>query len=335
MSSFCGRTCGTDATGNFSIENCGSCPWGWKANWPASVHDIDECSLCVKCTDSFSVYDWLFIVFNMLMIFLIHVQAIFRFSVQTYGNLLLELLCVLLEVILGFMVSVIIFSPIGALNITSCYNSSDLTMRYWYYFLQSGNSYSSFFDPFQGDIENLSCIYETVYPRYSLILSGFCLSFFFTLSLRPVFNYYTSSRRQLQAIPLPLQYAAFSSALLTLPIYIIFFLLSAGILYFSFGYIVMLFSVMGISLYSSLATPNNFNCMVNFKSSIKHLPAVASHLTLLLFALWTMLSSSAESNYLVLLTATVPLVFLLLTESMTHPHVQVAERDWHNEQLEG
>jgi len=132
MSSFCGRICGNDINGNFSIQNCGPCPWGWKANWPANVpNSVDQCSLCIKCTESFSTYDWLFIIFNILMIFLIHVQAIFRFSVQSYRTLLLELVCGLVEVILGFVVSILIFPPTGALNITTCYESDFISMHYW------------------------------------------------------------------------------------------------------------------------------------------------------------------------------------------------------------
>ena len=130
MSPFCGRICGNDKNGNFSIQNCGACPWGWKANWPGE-ENVDNCSLCVKCTDTFSTYDWLFVVFNVLMIFLIHVQSIFRFSVQSYRNLVLELVCALVEVILGFLVSILIFPPIGTLEITTCYNAEQLNMHFW------------------------------------------------------------------------------------------------------------------------------------------------------------------------------------------------------------
>ena len=41
------------------------------------------------------------------------------------------------------------------------------------YFLRPDYSIKGFFDPFQESISSLNCIYETVFPRYTLILSGF------------------------------------------------------------------------------------------------------------------------------------------------------------------
>lgn len=53
------------------------------------------------------------------------------------------------------------------------------------------------------DIIYVSCI--TFNPPKSL-------SFFFTLCLRPIFNYYTNDQKDKEATPLPLQYAAFSES---------------------------------------------------------------------------------------------------------------------------
>lgn len=328
--SFCGRSCGAESIGNYSLESCGACPWGSKANWPDAT---DNCSLCTKCSDIFSTYDWLFVLFNMLMVFLIHVQGIFRFSVQSYRNLIMELGCALIELLMGFLISIFTFAPFGSLSITACYQAKQLTLHYWYYFLQAESRDNLFFNPFQDEVENISCIYETVYPRYSIIISGFCSSFFFTLFLRPLFIYYTNTKQSEKVIPLPLQYAAFSSALLILPIYIIIFVCGGGLLYFNFGYLVLLCSVFGISFYSSLATPTDFTLMVQFKSTTKHIPAIISHLLVLMFAVWSILSHN-DGHYVVLCATFVPFLFLISTDYVTHPHVQHAERSWHTDYLE-
>jgi len=332
ISFFCGRTCGSDGVGNVTILDCAPCPWGWRANSP--FDESEDCSLCRPCDEWFGVYDWLFVLFNMLLLFLIHAQAVFRYSVQDYFHLGCELLCVIVEVSLGFLFAILAFPPFATFSINACYNANELNLHYWYYFLQVDSLYGSFYDPFQADIENLSCIYETVYPRYSLILSGLSISFFCTVTLRPLFKHYSTRNDKSSALPLPLQYAAFSSALLTMPIYAIMFVVCGGILYVSFGYLVLMFSVVGMSLYSSLATPNNFTSILDLKSSFKHLPAIVSHLTLLLFALWTVYSWSDWSSGFIFCASIVPLLFLIATESMSHPHIQVAEKDLNRDLLE-
>merc|ERR1711976_151899 len=115
---FCGRLCGKSENGTSIIGECGPCPWGWK------VDNFDRCSLCQPCEDEFEVYDWLFVFFNMLILYLIHVQAIFRFSVQTYQMMLFELFCAALEIIFGFIISICFFPPFGSLKISACFKSA-------------------------------------------------------------------------------------------------------------------------------------------------------------------------------------------------------------------
>ena len=58
------------------------------------------------------------------------------------------------------------------------------------YFLRPDYSIKGFFDPFQESISSLNCIYETVFPRYTLILSGFRrVSSFWRLLFNFIFNF--------------------------------------------------------------------------------------------------------------------------------------------------
>ena len=62
---------------------------------------------------------------------------------------------------------------------------------------------------------------------------------------------------------------------------------------------------------------------------------IFSHLLLLFFAVWALLSydHSISENYLVSLIALVPLLFLILTDSITRPSVVIAETEWLQSQI--
>ena len=64
------------------------------------------------------------------------------------------------------------------------------------------------------------------------------------------------------------------SALLLTPVYAFFYLIFAGIIFYSFGYLVLVISVVGMSLWASLAASDNYLDILNLRKSKKHMPAV-------------------------------------------------------------
>ena len=77
---YCGRLC---LGGNFT--ECGACPWGWMMNHSDYYlvqpdYYLAQPQICYPCENTFDSYDWLFIIFNFGMLYMLHAQAILRFS---------------------------------------------------------------------------------------------------------------------------------------------------------------------------------------------------------------------------------------------------------------
>ena len=72
----------------------------------------------------------------------------------------------------------------------------------------------------------------------------------------------------------------------------------------------------------------------HYSCDISH-DSIFSHLLLLFFAVWALLSydHSISENYLVSLIALVPLLFLIVTDSITRPSVVIAETEWLQSQI--
>lgn len=62
-----GSYCGRMPLGNDTFSDCGACDRGWKRN---------EKFICEKCENPLEIYDLLFLAFNILVPFLIHLFLI-------------------------------------------------------------------------------------------------------------------------------------------------------------------------------------------------------------------------------------------------------------------
>lgn len=59
-----GLYCGRMPLGNETFSDCGACARGWKRD--------AETFICHPCFDSISCYDWLFLIFSIIVPLLIH-----------------------------------------------------------------------------------------------------------------------------------------------------------------------------------------------------------------------------------------------------------------------
>lgn len=110
---FCGRSCG----------QCASCQWGWSANPPHPPGNITQLT-CQPCRNAFTVYDWLFVAFHVLCALLLHYQAIWRLSVTRWRGVAAEYASATVEVIGGFLLTIIVFPPFGSVQINACYTAA-------------------------------------------------------------------------------------------------------------------------------------------------------------------------------------------------------------------
>lgn len=84
MNSVCNGYCGRLCLGANYTE-CGACPWGWMMNHTDYYlvqpdYYLVQPQICYPCENTFDSYDWLFIIFNFGMLYMLHAQAILRFS---------------------------------------------------------------------------------------------------------------------------------------------------------------------------------------------------------------------------------------------------------------
>ena len=102
---------------------------------------------------------------------------------------MVEYLASFIEISFGFLLTIILYSPIGSFNLNACYTSRQIRKNigrqfysffrrvrlyiilvgYWY--LVPNVNRDSYFNPFQSNgLDAEDCLYEVVYPRFSIIL---------------------------------------------------------------------------------------------------------------------------------------------------------------------
>ena len=102
---------------------------------------------------------------------------------------MVEYLASFIEISFGFLLTIILYSPIGSFNLKACYTSRQIRKNigrqfynffrrvrlyiilvgYWY--LVPNVNRDSYFNPFQSNgLDAEDCLYEVVYPRFSIIL---------------------------------------------------------------------------------------------------------------------------------------------------------------------
>lgn len=296
---FCGRLCLID-----NVTDCRPCPWGWKVNKTQLIATEEETyrdQLCSKCDDQLDSYDWLFIFFNYGMVFLLHSQAILRFSVTTKRSHIVELIVSIAEISFGFLLSILVYSPTGSFNLDACYYSKEIRSDIVLYWYQIPNTRPTlYFNPFQSNAGTKQCVYEIVYPRFSLILCAVSLSLIFTVFCHPTALHIWNRTNPEYYERLPHYYNAFSSIMLLYPIYVATFVVTGGIFYYLYNFVMLIFALVGVSFYLSYVSNNNLKFAFKLKNRFKHLPAVICHFLLLAVSLWSFHSrqdTSGEKKY--------------------------------------
>ncbi|KXJ25883.1 JNK1/MAPK8-associated membrane protein isoform X2 [Exaiptasia diaphana] len=283
-----GRYCGRIVQGNTSQEvgECGACPRGSRSDG----------TFCVKCSNSLSMYDWLYLGFMFLTVLVLHWFFIDYFSKRSKKVIVILFICAAIETLCAAIVTLLLNEPKGSLNLISCKSE------------QLSDWYTVFFNPKPDYVNTIYCTNEAVYPLYTIVLTFFAMSVALLLLVRPISSHYICADQGISSI-----YAA----LYFLPILATVHALFGGLLYYTYPYIIVVSAIL------SNATVLARNRIMGFRqllSSKRHIGIVLGHWTLLAYGFLglTQLAQPAIHGPMFILV-TAPVLFYLATSSLTDP----------------
>ncbi|CAG5112199.1 Oidioi.mRNA.OKI2018_I69.chr2.g6442.t1.cds [Oikopleura dioica] len=207
----------------------------------------------------------------MIAVYGIHFQAIIRLSVGNMKFMLFEMMSAFFEVYLGFLVTILSFSPRGSLQLTSCYTSEKVYLEKWYPFVDAVPGRYELFQSQKSEFNGEGCLYE----------------------IRSFQKYLISDWK--------------------------IYFISCGVLYVSFPYAVLIFSVIALSAYIAAAIQSTPSRKIP-----KHVPFIYLNMLAMLFGLGGVIYANGFSFWFLFLS-TFPAFFFFSTEKMSDLHVLRAE----------
>ncbi|OQR68731.1 JNK1/MAPK8-associated membrane protein-like [Tropilaelaps mercedesae] len=288
--SYCGRIRLGDS-GNFSA--CGACPRGFRV----------EASVCEECSANPGVYDWLYLGFVVLLGIDVQWWIIDQSRVVLGHRVFTLQLCSLLENVLSALLSLLSFAPWGSLQLTTC---PAKRVSDWYTLLHNPSPYYK---------QTLHCSQEAVYPLYSIVFVYLGYSLVLMLVLRglliPHVRWSKESARKtvyltLYAIPL----MALCHAVL------------AGVLYYSFPYLVMVVSVVSIASHLAGRERQSVTALQQQSLEPRNLLIILSHWLVHAYGL---IAATVDEHgfdaFWMLLLAPLPTLFYIYTARFTDPEM--------------
>lgn len=212
-----------------SLEaRCSACPRGYR---------VDEFSVCTKCVNFLSLYDWLYLGLMALLPLLLN-NFFIEFSAKNRSsrrNLYIQHGMATLECSTAALVSLLATGePSFSLHPHSC---PVLLLSDWY---------PPLYNPLINYARRLRCANEAVYPRYSLPLLYYLLCTIFMTLLRIPACFLGLFRKEWRKTGVS---SALYAALYFYPLLIIVHATGAGLLYFYFPYFVGSVSLVINALY--------------------------------------------------------------------------------------
>ncbi|XP_077296844.1 JNK1/MAPK8-associated membrane protein isoform X2 [Arctopsyche grandis] len=218
-----GLYCGRMQTTDDNWGSCGACPRGFRTNLT---------SHCVPCDHDPLLYDWMYLGFMALLVLVLHWFFIDMVSKRANRDIVAMHMCALMEVVTACLVTLFLSEPVGSLAFKSCRVSG---LSDWYTLLHN---------PTPNYETTLHCTQEAVYPLYTLVLIMYGLCVVLLMVIRcficsvffKVPNYFT---------------LAVYHALYFLPILVFIHAVAAGLIYYSYPYIIIILSMMSSAAHFS------------------------------------------------------------------------------------
>lgn len=200
---------------NYS-DYCTACPRGFRRD--------EKTFYCTPCLESPIFYDWLYLGFMIVLTLVLHWFFIDMVATRrSFSKDVLVLhISALIETAMACVFTLLTTNPLGSFVINSCgvHGLSD-----WYTLLHN---------PTPNYDKNVHCTQEAVYPLYTMVFVFYASNLFIMLLFRP----WLCSRY------LPRQgKMSIYAAMYFIPILAVIHALLAGLLYYSFPYLIVILSV--------------------------------------------------------------------------------------------
>lgn len=279
---YCGRI-----ISNGDIGDCGACPRGYRTNG----------SLCVECSSSLELYDWLYLGFMVSSSLVIHWFFIDFFMRRERKREYLLFLSAFVESALAAILSILANKPQGSLSLTTCKS------------LQLADWYTVFFNPKPDHVTTVHCTQEVVYPLYTIVLMYYALSIGLLFLFRPIISHLFCDGQGRASI-----YAA----LYFLPSLSVIQAVFGGLIYYGFPYVTLVLSVLSTA---AVMAKNNITHIRQLLSSRRHVIIIIAHWLVHAYGILavTLLRKPAVHGPLFTLVLA-PVLFYLLTHSFTEPN---------------
>ncbi|KAJ5075966.1 jnk1/mapk8-associated membrane protein [Anaeramoeba ignava] len=200
---YCGRKY---KNGEVTSLSCSSCQKGYRTDG----------YVCLPCKKNLTGYQWSYFVFFPVLI-TSYLIIITIFSTNVKRERLSHIVFSVVETVIAFFVTTITFPPYGNVKVTTC-NSTALAD--WYTGFHNSN--------------DNHCMSEAVFPLWSMVLAFFGYWFIFFMICRVIIWRY-------------IEKAFFTTIFLRsihpIPFFLLGFLLLSGLIYYSFSWILLIYSV--------------------------------------------------------------------------------------------
>jgi len=309
---FCGKVHRNTSDPGLGLTECLACPWGTRV--------FDTSPICKECTHPVKGYDLAFLIFHALAPFLINCLFIKASSVGSKRQkkfpriwIVLQFVSAALESSLALLFSLLIYKPIGSLEVYTCQKQH---LYEWYPML---------YNPIINYTLTMKCSSEIVYPLYSLPFANLAFNLANLLVFRTAL-YSISCSKSPKKLPAEPYYAV----LWTLPLIAVFHAIFSGIIYYTFPYILLFASLTFNALHFAYEGRKNIQQLIEaiFKDP-EHLLTLAFHMALFGFSLYALyLSTSsyfefskAKAYGLIGALLPLPSIFYILTVKLTIPSI--------------
>ncbi|XP_022091348.1 JNK1/MAPK8-associated membrane protein-like isoform X2 [Acanthaster planci] len=251
-------------------------------------------SICEPCMSQPLLYDWLYIGFMVILSLGLHLFFIDFFS-KGYRVLLLHGTAVG-ECILATVIALLLIDPKGTLWIHAC---GVQMLSDWYTMLNN---------PTPDYTRTLHCTQEAVYPLYTVVFVIYTFELLLMMLFRPLLSVKVCKNQGRNSI-----YAA----LYFLPLLVLLHALCAGLIYYSFPYILIISSLITHAIHFAYA---EIETLGNLFSKKRHILILVGHWLCHAYGIIALTRLADPATNLPLLALVlVPMVFYLSTEQFTEP----------------
>lgn len=238
-----GQYCGRIVDDSGHMINCGACPRGYRTN----------STVCLECTSSPDLYDWLYLGFMASLSLIFHWFFIDFFAKRETKRIYVLFLSAFVESALAAIFSLLANEPQGSLDLTSCKSE------------QLADWYTIFFNPKPDYVNTLHCTQEAVYPLYTIVLMYYALSVGLLLLVRPIISHQFCDGQG---------HSSTYAALYFLPSLVVLQASFGGLIYYSYPYATLVISVLSTA---AVLAKNKITHVRQLISSKRHVIIILVH----------------------------------------------------------